>query len=207
MKRIHSKKELDFFIMADYMMNTGFFKPKFVRRLIDLVNPDYMMRFLVIMRKYSYYRHLRGNNLKAVYYKLKFKKLSLKLGYTIDPDAFGYGLSIPHYGTIVVGSPATIGNFAVLHTNVCLSGNGKIIGDALYVATGAKITSKVVLGDNVTLAANTVCVKSFEEGNALLVGIPAEKKASSEAWYIRDGATYHDRVKMIEQLKQEMGLI
>lgn len=208
MKRIHSKKELDFFIKADYMMNTGSFKPSFKRKLIEFVSPDYMMRFLVIMRKYSYYKHKTGlNKIIATYYKLKYKKLSLKLGYTIDPDAFGYGLSIPHYGTIVVGSPAIIGNYAVLQTNVCLSGNGKVIGDALYVSTGGKITSKVVLGNNVTLAANAVCTKSFEEGNVLLAGIPAVKKAVSVPWYIRDGTIYHNRVKMIEELKQNMGLL
>lgn len=208
MIRIHSKKELYFFIKADYMMNTGEFCPGLKRRIIERINPDYMMRFLVLMRKYSYYRHLEGwKKLLGVYYHLRYKKLSLKLGYTIDPDAFGYGLSLPHYGTIVVGSPAKIGNYAVVHTNVCLSGNGKIIGDGLYVATGAKITAKVVLGDNVTLAANSVCTKSFEEGNVLLAGIPAIKKSESEAWYIRDGATYYERVKRIEELRKEMGLV
>lgn len=160
---ITSKKELKFYIMADYMMNTGVFCPNLKRRIIDWVNPDYMMRFLVLMRKYSYYRH-HGNILQHLYYKFRYKKLSLKLGYTIDPDAFGYGLSLPHYGTIVVGSPAQIGNYAVIHTNVVITGNGKVIGDALYMATGAKITSKVTLGDNVTIAANAVCTRSFRGG-------------------------------------------
>lgn len=208
MIRIRNKKELDFYIMADYMMNTGEFRPSLKRRILDRINPDYMMRFLVLMRKYSYYRHRGGlGHLLSVYYKLKYKKLSVKLGFTIDPDAFGYGLSLPHYGTIVVGSPAAIGNYAVLHTNVCLSGNGKIIGDALYVATGAKITAKVVLGDNVTLAANSVCTKSFENGNVLLAGLPAEKKSDSGPWYIRDGSSYYARVLQIEDLKKQMGLI
>lgn len=189
------------------MMNTGCFTPSLKRRIIDFVNPDYMMRFLVQMRKYSYYRHLSGyNKVIALYYKLKFKKISLKLGFTIDPDAFGYGLSIPHYGTIVVGSPAKIGNYAILQTGVCISGNGKVIGDALYMATGAKITSKVVLGDNVIIAANAVCNKSFEEGNALLVGMPAIKKTEARPWYISEGSVYKEKVDRIENLKKKMNI-
>lgn len=208
MKRIKSKKELEFYLMADRMMNQGCFKPSLFRRLIDVINPDYMMRFLELMRKYSYYKNCDGiiAKFKSVIYQLRYKSLSLKLGYTIDPDAFGYGLSIPHYGTIVVGSPSTIGNYAVIQTGVTISGNGKVIGDALYMATGAKITTKMVLGDNITIAANSVCVKPIGGGNMLLAGMPAIKKADAEAWYLRDGHTYSNRVKLIEDLKKKMGI-
>ena len=204
---IRNKKELDFYIMADRMMNTGRFKQPLIRKLIDIINPDYVMRFLVLMRQYQYYKHQRGlGSLMGLYYKLRYKRLSVKLGFTIDPDAFEYGLSIPHYGTIVVGSPAQIGKYAVLQTNVCISGNGKIIGDALYMATGAKITSKVILGDNVTVGANAVVNKSYGGGNVLLVGVPAQPKAEASPWYIKAGGVYKERVDEIEQLKIDMRL-
>lgn len=63
------------------------------------------------------------------------------MGITIVYNVFGYGLVIPHYGTIVVGESNNIGNYAVLHTSTCISSNGKIIGNGLYLSTGAKITS------------------------------------------------------------------
>lgn len=45
---------------------------------------------------------------------------------------------IPHYGTIVVGGTNIIGNFAVLHTSTYITANHKIIGNGLYLSTGAK---------------------------------------------------------------------
>ncbi len=205
---IDTKNKLRFYIMADMMMNSGCFRKSFLIRLKEFFVPDYTMDFLKLMRKTSFYSHQSGllNKIRYVINKLRYKRLGLKMGWSIDYNAFGYGLLLPHYGTIVVGENK-IGNYAVLQTSTCISGNQKSIGDGLYMATGAKITAKVVLGDNVSLAANSVCTKSFEDGNVLLVGVPAVKKADSEAWYIRDGETYYERVKKIETLRKEMGLV
>lgn len=206
---IKNRKELHFYLMADRMMNTGYFKPNVCRKLKDFLFPDYLMRFLVVMRKYSYYNHRKSifSFMIAILYKIRFRRLSLKLGFSIDPDAFGYGLSIPHYGTIVVGSPSRIGNYAVLQSGVCITGNGKVIGNNLYMATGSKITSKVVLGDDITIAANSVCNKSCEEGGALLAGMPAKKIKDAISWWNRDGVFYSDRVNQIETLKKNMNIL
>ena len=55
--------------------------------------------------------------MQRYYYKYRFRKLGMKLGFTISENVFGYGLVIPHYGTIVVGSGNRVGNYAVLHTS------------------------------------------------------------------------------------------
>lgn len=52
---IRTKKELKFYIMADRMMNRGYFKPSFVQRLKNILLPDYTMQYLETMRKLSYY--------------------------------------------------------------------------------------------------------------------------------------------------------
>ena len=57
---IRSKKELRFFIMADRMMNRGSFRPSVKDFIKDVIKPDYLMRFLVIMRKVSYYSQKKG---------------------------------------------------------------------------------------------------------------------------------------------------
>lgn len=98
----------------------------------------------------------------------------MKLGFTIAENVFGYGLVIPHYGTIVVGSGNRIGNYAVLHTSTCITAGKKNIGDGLYLSTGAKVLGDIELGNFITIGANAVVNKS-EEGNCLLIGIPAEK--------------------------------
>lgn len=160
------------------------------------------MNYLVSMRKYNYYRN-KGVYFFSFLYGYRFRVLGRRLGFSINYDSLGYGVSIPHYGTIVVGAN-DIGNYAVLHTSTCISGNGKVIGNALYLSAGAKITSKLVLGDNVSVAANSVVNKSFEDGNCLLVGSPAQIKKNDMPWYIRDGQYYRNLVEACESLKYKM---
>ena len=134
------------------------------------------------------------------YYKSKVHKLGMKLGFTISENVFGYGLVIPHYGTIVVGSGNHIGNYAVLHTSTCVTAGNKIIGDGMYLSTGAKVLGDIELGNFTTIGANAVVNKS-EESNYLLVGIPAEKKRYEDAWM---KGSYRERYEACEELRQNL---
>lgn len=136
----------------------------------------------------------------SIIYKQRFASLGQKLGFSIGCDVFGYGLVIPHYGTIVVGVSNHIGNYAVLHTSTCISDNGKVIGDGLYLATGAKITSKVTLGNGVSIGANSVVNKDCGD-NVLLVGMPAMVKRPRKIWYEEENSIHLDRVRKIEKLR------
>lgn len=203
MSCIKSKKELGFFLMADMMINRGYFKKSLKNRIKDFFIPDLIMDYLSTLRKASYYS--QKSTIRGGYYKMKARKLGMKLGFTIEYDVFGYGLLIPHYGTIVVGKN-TIGNYAVLQSSICISGNEKTIGDCLYVATGAKIIGKCVLGDNIMVGANAVVTKSYPKGNVVLTGIPALPSRDAKPWYETQGAEFRERVKKIEQLRSEMNL-
>lgn len=127
------------------------------------------------------------------------------MGFSIGDEVLGYGTVIPHYGTIVIGPHNRIGNFAVLHTSICITDHGSLIGDCFYCSTGAKIISKLQIGDNVTIGANSV-VNNLEKGinNVMIAGIPARVKKDSLAWYDRDG--YQQRVLNVLKLKERMGL-
>lgn len=205
---IKSKKELKFYMAADMMMNKGTFNRSFKNHIRDFLYSDYTIIFLRLMRKVDYYSNapsLWGRVLK-VWYSILYKRISLKMGFYIGPHCFGYGLVIPHPGTIVVGESNRIGNYAVLNTSTCISGNGKVIGDALYLAAGAMITSKVVLGDNISVGANSVVNKDFKEDNVMIAGAPAKIIKRTEPWYIRDGEIFHNRVKAIENMKFDQNL-
>ena len=54
---IKTKKELDFFLKADRMMNCGEFVPSIRTRIREILVPNYKMRFLISMRKASYYKN------------------------------------------------------------------------------------------------------------------------------------------------------
>lgn len=201
---ISSSKELAFFILADRMMNRGTFKKTLFDQLKELIIPDHIMSFLYYMRKCSYYRH--GGILSKLLYAYNMKKyckLGEKLGFSIGCDSLGYGVVIPHYGTIVIGGAPRIGNYAVLHTSTCISDNKKVIGDGLYLSTGAKITSEITLGNNISIGANSVVNKSYAGNNALIAGAPAKYIKDKESWY--DGK-YLWRKEQVEMLKKNMNI-
>ena len=122
------------------------------------------------------------------------------MGFSIGYNVFGYGLFIPHYGTIVVGGTNKIGNYAVLHTSICISDNGKEIGDAFYCATGVKMTSKLTLGNNISVGANSLVNKSFITNNVLIGGVPAKVIKEEAPWYIRDH--FEEIINSIENYKK-----
>lgn len=102
--------------------------------------------YLRLMRMYDYYS-CKGNLILKTIYGFLYKKLGIKLGFSISYKSFGYGLVIPPYGTIVVGSNNYIGNYAVLHTSTCIASSGSANGDGLYMSPGAKITKEIILGE------------------------------------------------------------
>ena len=134
-----------------------------------------------------------------------FKKLGLKLGFTLGYDSFGYGLRIPHYGTIVVGAKTRFGNYTCIHTSTCVTNTGKTIGNGCYIATGVKITTHLSLADNIKIGANSVVNKPFGEENIMIAGAPAVKKKDSPAWYLDEAHKW--KYEKIESLRRTMGLI
>lgn len=111
--------------------------------------------------------------------QLRFLRLGKKLGFSISPNAFGPGLSIAHYGTIVVNSGARIGANCRIHVDVNIgtaageSQAAPTLGDNCYIGPGAKLFGSIVIGDNTAIGANAVVNKSFQDGNVTLGGIPA----------------------------------
>ena len=136
--------------------------------------------------------------------KIKYLKLGRRIGFSIGYDVLGYGVYIPHYGTIVVGGTNNIGNYAVLFTSTCITDNGKNMGDALYLSSGVVITSKIRLGNGISIGANSVVNKNFEKDNIMIAGAPAKEIKNMEPWYIRDGEKFHQRVIACERLKEKM---
>ena len=110
--------------------------------------------------------------------RYRFRKWSIKLGFSIPINVFGPGLAIVHYGTIIVNHNARIGANCRIHacTNIGASGGSNkapIIGDNVYIAPGAKIFGDIFIANNTAIGANAAVNKSFLEENTLIAGIPA----------------------------------
>jgi len=148
-----------------------------------LISPDYIWKFQRLLRKLEYYKNVKNtgalNRLTYLYLKLEFKKLSVKLGFSIPENVFGPGLAIVHYGTIVVNQNARVGANCRIHvdTNIGASGGSDKapqIGDNVYVAPGVKILGDIKIASNTAIGANSVVNKSFVEENMMIAGVPAK---------------------------------
>jgi serine O-acetyltransferase len=116
--------------------------------------------------------------------KYKFKKTSIKLGYSVPINVFGPGLSIPHYGTIVVNPNVKVGANCRLHVGVNIGASGgadqvPTIGDNVYIGPGAIIFGNITIGNNVSIGANSTVTKSFGD-NVVIAGSPAKIIKSNE---------------------------
>ena len=109
----------------------------------------------------------------------KLHKRQIKLSLFIPPNCFGPGLSIVHLGPIIVNNRARIGAncrinaSTVIATKAGFADKTPVIGDNVYIGSGAKIFGDIVLADGIAIGANSVVNKSFTEPNVTIAGSPA----------------------------------
>ncbi len=141
---------------------------------------DDIWRFHRRLRWCEYLTNTCSSKLLLLWSRLLLKKISRELGFTIPINTFGPGLSIAHYGTIVVNTDARIGANCRIHvcTNIGTaagsSGSAPVIGDNCYIGPGAKIYGKITIGNNVSIAANAVVNKDFPQDDLTVGGVPAK---------------------------------
>jgi serine O-acetyltransferase len=148
--------------------------------LLFLIDP--VCRFTILMRVLEYVR-LAPVRLPL---KLWYRRLGVRLGFSIEPGIFGPGLAIVHYGLIVIDPTTRIGSNCRVHQGVHIGGSAKFvepeelsnhsprIGNNVYLGPGAKIYGPVVIGDDCTVGANAVVTHSFPEDGLVLAGVPAQ---------------------------------
>jgi len=93
------------------------------------------------------------------------------MGYEIPPASIGYGVLIPHYGSITINPATKIGNYCVIHNNVTFAdGDYKKIGNRCFFGTNVTITHGITLGNACTVSANSLINRSFADDYILLGG-------------------------------------
>lgn len=141
----------------------------------------YVRKYLRILRKLEYYTNVKSlfgvGKLKKIYYTIMWKRLSNKYGIYIHPNTIGKGLYIPHfYGGIQLNC-ISMGDFCSVSSGVVVGNKGSqdnraIIGNNVELTIGCKVIGKVVLGNNVIVAPNSVVIKNIPD-NAVVSGVPA----------------------------------
>lgn len=115
--------------------------------------------------------------LKLVSFALnKFCEVFMEM--CIDPHAtIGGGLYIGHIGGVHINPQAVLGkNCDVAHrVTIGASAMGRqgapVIGDGVYIGTGATLVGKIKVGSGAKIAANTLVISNIPEG-ATVMGVP-----------------------------------
>ena len=180
---IRTKDELFFYLEKDREVLKRCARKWFEGSLKDIVKrilfPDLIWRFERVLRYTEYYsNNFAGiNRLLYWWYYFKYKRLSLKLGFSIPLNVFGPGLSIAHHGTIVVNGKARVGENCRLHACVNigeLKGKAPQIGDNCYIGPGVIMFGDARIANNITIGANSVVNHSFEKEGVVIAGSPAK---------------------------------
>jgi serine O-acetyltransferase len=105
------------------------------------------------------------------------KMNSLLTGATIGAGAeIGPGLAICHTGAVVIYTRARLGTNVIIQSGVTIGvekGRAPVLGDNVFVGTGAKVIGGIRVGNGVRIGANAVVVKDVPDG-ATAVGVPAK---------------------------------
>lgn len=114
---IQTKEDLKRYIRQDRLMNGVPERTSFAYKIIRLLVPDLTIKYLFYLRKKEFYSNVCGRKILRFLYRYKRRNLGIKLGYSIPINVFGPGLSLPHYGTIVVSKNAKVGENCRLHAS------------------------------------------------------------------------------------------
>lgn len=121
------------------------------------------------------------HKLALIFHFILFRLTEILTGISLEPKArIGRGLYIGHFGGIIVGSGASLGDYCNLSQGVTLGVDGRgdrrgspQIGNRVFIAPGAKVLGAITIGDDAVIGANAVVVRSLPE-RAVAVGIPAQ---------------------------------
>ncbi len=174
---IKSKEDYEFYLEADKIA-LGIKKD-----LKNILFND-VWRFEKILRKLEYYLNCKNSlfwKLYILYLKYRWYSLGKNLGFLIPPNVFGPGLSIAHYGTIIVNPNVRVGENCRIHSCVYLAtrcgekDKCPIIGNNVFIGPGVVVAGDITIADGISIGANSFVNKSFLETGITIAGSPAKK--------------------------------
>lgn len=185
---ISSKKELKHYLSIEIKKPTSIFQ-RFKDFFCTTTNS-----YIKALRKLEYHHNQNGvfHKLLSFVYFLKWHHLSVKLGIYIPKNVCKEGLTLYHYGSIVVNPDCRIGKNCCIQNNVNIGVNigetmAPIIGNNVYIGPGAVIFGNINIADNCYIGANAVVTKSITEPYSVVIGAPAKViKIENENWWTKE---------------------
>lgn len=175
---ISTKIELREYLEADALRYIGCQSKSIISKLKRLfyVHPGcdnfVIWEYIYTLRQAEF--AINNKRLSRAYWLWRLRNLSFKLGYQIPPNVFDKGLTIFHWGSIIVNSNCKIGKNCILQPQITIGqkneGEAPVIGDNCNICSGARIIGRVNIGNNVTVAPNAVITKDVPD-NCVVGGV------------------------------------
>lgn len=139
----------------------------------------YIWKYIKNLRYAEFYKSRNGvfSYLMRLFFYSRLRKYGQKTGFQIPPNTIGRGLTIWHWGTIIINPTVKIGCNCTLYPGVLIGHKAEglpapRIGNNVFIGSGSKIIGDIEIGDNVIIGPNTVIVKNVPS-NTTVVGNPA----------------------------------
>ena len=180
---IETKKDLLYYIEQDRLaLHIDHIKPKW---------NDEIWKYEIILRKHEYYHNKKKKSLLdkmlLKHYSKIHHKLSIKYTTSVPINVCGPGLSIAHFGALYINSKSKIGKNLRIQSGVTIGGSYStpnrfpILGDNVYIGTGAKILGGITIANDVAIGANAVVVKDILEEATSHAGVPSKKVSNNSS--------------------------
>lgn len=138
----------------------------------------YIWLYIKALRYVEYYQNNSGgifNKWLLLWWLRKLRYLSHITSFQIPPHTCGWGLTIWHWGSIIINPAAKLGNNCTLYPGVLIGhkaqgGGAATIGNNVFIGAGTKIIGPVKIGDNVIVGQNCVITKDIPSNSVVVNG-------------------------------------
>ena len=126
--------------------------------------------------------------IEFIYIK-RLSRLRALTGIELWVNVAGPGLHVSH-GKIVVSASAQLGAHCKILSDVTIGGQGRydvpgapVIGNRVFIGSGARIIGPVTIADDVVIGANAVVIHDVLEPGITVAGNPARKVSNNGSYH------------------------
>lgn len=138
----------------------------------------YIWLYIKALRHVEHYQNSSFsiiNKFLWLWWLRKLRNYSRITSFQIPPNVCGKGLTIYHWGSIIINSETKIGENCTLYPGVLIGhkvpgGGAARIGSNVFIGAGTKIIGPVTIGDNVTIGQNCVITKDIPANSVVVNG-------------------------------------